>query len=288
LKDAQKRFAISPNELVDMVLKLEEKTAGEQDANVAVGLHSLRAVQPSEIERVLAALPRRAIHIHVSEQPREVEECLAWCGRTPVAELQHKFGLNEKWNLVHATHITLEEIEFIASARATVTLCPATEGNLGDGFFPANEYFQRDGRFGIGTDSQITIDPREELRLFEYGRRLRSEKRVRSTDKKMVHSGAWLWLHAAEGGAHPSAAPVGKLQTGFRADFIVVNDQTPSMFQLTGDTLLDSFVFPSHGTSPVRDVWIGGKRVVADGKHAAEEKAARDFSRAVERWKSAA
>jgi formimidoylglutamate deiminase len=288
LKDGQKRFAISPNELVDMVLQLEEKTKSEPNADVAVGLHSLRAVQPSEIEEVLAALPRRAVHIHVSEQPREVEECLAWCGRTPVAELHHEFGLSEKWNLVHATHITLEEVEMIAKARATVTLCPTTEGNLGDGFFPANEYFRRGGMFGIGTDSQITIDPREELRLFEYGRRLRSEKRVRSTDKTQAHSGAWLWLHAAEGGAHPSAARVGKLQKGYRADFLVVNDQTPSMFHRAGDTLFDAFVFAAHGTSPVRDVWIGGKHVVADGKHAGEEKAARDFRRAMERWKSAA
>ncbi len=288
LKEGQKRFAISPGELIEMVQMLEEKTTREANATVAIGLHSLRAVQPSEIEKVLAALPGRALHIHVSEQPREVEECLAWCGRTPVAELYHEFGLNEKWNLVHATHITPEEVEIIAQARATVTLCPSTEGNLGDGFFPADAYSQRGGIFGIGTDSQICIDPREELRLFEYGRRLSAGKRARSADKRMPNVGAWLWLHAADGGRNPSAAPVGKLQKGFCADFIVVNTETPSMFQRSGDTLLDAFVFAAHGTSPVRDVWVGGKRMVADGRHPAEEKAGRAFRRAMERWQSAA
>ncbi len=287
LKDSQKRFAISPAELIDMVQMLETETTREPHADVAIGLHSLRAVQPSEIGKVLAALPGRALHIHVSEQPREVEECLAWCGRTPVAKLHHEFGLNKKWNLVHATHITPEEVEIIAKARATVTLCPTTEGNLGDGFFPADAHFKAGGIFGIGTDSQITIDPREELRLFEYGRRLKAGKRAVTADKRMPNVGAWLWLHAADGGLNPSAAPVGKFQKAFRADFLVVNDQTPSMFQRVGDTLFDAFVFAVHGVNPVRDVWVGGRRVVIDGRHPAEENAARDYRRAMERWKSA-
>jgi formimidoylglutamate deiminase len=288
LKEGQKRFAISSGELIDMVQMLEEKTARETNADVAIGLHSLRAAQPSEMKKVLAALPKRTLHIHVSEQSREVEECLAWCGRTPVAELHHEFGLDEKWNLVHATHITQEEVEIIANARATVTLCPSTEGNLGDGFFPADAYFQRGGIFGIGSDSQICIDPREELRLFEYGRRLMVGKRSRSADKRMPNVGAWLWLQAAEGGLNPSAAPVGKLQQGFRADFIVADIETPSMFRRAGDTLLDAFVFAAHGTSPVRDVWIGGRRIVANSHHPAEVQVERAFKQAMERWQSAA
>jgi len=288
LKDGQKRFAITPVQLVDMIRQLDKETASEVNASVAIGLHSLRAAQPSEIGEVLKALPARAVHIHVSEQTKEVEECVAWCGRTPMAELDRDFGLDERWNLVHATHITPEEIEIVSKARATVALCPTTEGNLGDGFFPAEEYFARHGIFGIGTDSQISVDPREDLRLFEYGRRLKAQKRAISGDQCVPNVGAWLWLNAAAGSEKPCAAPVGKLQKGYRADFLVLNSGSPNLYQRVGDTLLDSFVFASAGNSDIRDVFIGGKRVIVDGRHPAEEQARARFAHTMERWKAAA
>ncbi len=233
-------------------------------------------------------LPNRTLHIHVSEQVGEVKECVAWCGRTPIAQLHHAVGLNEKWNLVHATHATPEEIAIIAQTKAAVTLCPSTEGNLGDGFFPADAYFKQRGIFGIGTDSQICVDPREELRMFEYGRRLQAQKRALSADQDAPHVGAWLWLNAAKGGENPSAAPVGKLQKGFQADFLVLNAESPNLFQRSGDMLLDSFVFAASGADTIREVFIGGKRVVADSYHAGEEQARRQFRRTMDRWKNAA
>jgi formimidoylglutamate deiminase len=288
LKEGQKRFAITPDQLIDMIRQLDKETASDENADVAIGIHSLRAAQPSEMRDILKTLSERITHIHVSEQTKEVEECVAWCGRTPIAELDHEFGLDERWNLVHATHIAPEEIEIVCRARATVTLCPTTEGNLGDGFFPADAYFASRGIFGIGTDSQICVDPREDLRLFEYGRRLKARKRAISGDKRMPHVGAWLWLNAAAGGANPCAAAVGKLQKGYRADFVVLNLDSPSLYQRAGDTLLDSFVFASAGNGDIRDVFIGGKRVVADGRHPAEAQARAQFARTMERWKAAA
>lgn len=287
LKEGQKRFASTAESIAGMVRTLDQEIAEEPNAAVAIGIHSLRAAQISEMKTLLGAFPERVVHIHVSEQVREVEECVAWCGRPPAAQLHHEFGLNEKWNLVHATHITPEEVRLIAQVRATITLCPSTEGNLGDGFFPAHDYFHHNGVFGIGTDSQICIDPREELRLFEYGRRLNAQKRVLSADENVPNAGAWLWLHAAAGGAKPCAAPIGKLQKGHRADFLVLNENAPSLFQRSGDTLLDAFVFAANGSATIRDVFVGGKRVISDSRHAGEEQAQRQFQRAMERWKSA-
>lgn len=288
LNDGQKRFAITPDLLADMVRSLDKEAAGQPNATVALGIHSLRAARIEEIENLLTALPKRTLHIHVSEQVGEVKECVAWCGRTPIAQLHHAVGLNEKWNLVHATHATAEEIAIIAQAKATITLCPSTEGNLGDGFFPADNYFKLHGIFGIGTDSQICVDPREELRLFEYGRRLQAQKRALSADPGVPHVGAWLWLNTAAGGGNPCATPVGKLQKGYRADFLVLNADSTSLFQRSGDMLLDSFVFVASGADSIREVYVGGKRVVSDSRHAGEEQAQRQFRRTMERWKNAA
>jgi formimidoylglutamate deiminase len=285
LKLTQARFAIAPEALTDMILALEEETASMPNTNVAVGIHSLRAARIEEIERLLAALPGRAVHIHAAEQRGEVEECLAWCGRTPVAQLAHTIGIDAHWSLVHATHITPDEIETIAEAGATVVLCPSTEGNLGDGFFPADAYFQRGGKFGIGTDSQISIDPREELRWFEYGRRLQSEHRALSNDEHNANTGAWLWLNAARGGHASCVAPVGQLEIGARADFLVLDAQSPVLFDREGDMLLDAFVFAATTTSPIREVWVGGERIVENGRHAMEDEAARDYRAALARMK---
>lgn len=283
LKPTQTRFAISPEALTDMIFALEEETAAASNTDIAIGIHSLRAARIEEMKRLLTALPGRAVHIHVAEQRGEVEECLAWCGRTPVSQLAHTVGIDVRWSLVHATHITPDEIETIAGA--TVVLCPSTEGNLGDGFFPADDYFKRGGKFGIGTDSQISIDPREELRWFEYGRRLQSERRALSNDDTNANTGAWLWLNAAEGGRAPSAAPVGKLEVGARADFLVLDAQSPLLFDREGDALLDAFVFAPTTTSPIREVWVGGKRIVENGCHAMEDEAAQDYRAALTRMK---
>lgn len=281
LKLTQARFAIAPEALTEMILALEEETASTPNAKVAIGIHSLRAARIEEMQKLLTALPDRAVHIHMAEQRGEVEECLVWCGRTPVAQLAHAVGIAARWSLVHATHIAPDEIEMIVEAGAAVVLCPSTEGNLGDGFFPADAYFQRGGKFGIGTDSQISIDPREELRWFEYGRRLQSERRALSNDESNANAGAWLWLNAAQGGRASCAAPVGRLETGSRADFLVLDAQSPTLFDREGDTLLDAFVFASTTASPIREVWVGGKRIVENGRHAIEDEAARDYRAAL-------
>lgn len=285
LKATQARFRIAPPALIEMVHALEDSVKGKPDANVAVSLHSLRAARMEEIAAVVEALPGLPLHIHASEQRGEVEECVAWCGRTPVAQLQHTIGLDSRWHLVHATHITPEEIEIIADAGATPVLCPTTEGNLGDGFFPADAYFAKAQRFGIGTDSHVTIDPREELRWFEYGRRLKTEHRALSATDAVPHTGAWLWTTAAAGGRNACGANLGSLEVGARADFLVLDTESPSLMDREQDTLLDAFVFASLPDPPIAEVWVGGQKKVAGCRHTHDKEARDAYRRALTRMK---
>lgn len=147
-------------------------------ANIAVGIHSLRGVEHQDILRVVNDLPQDIpFHIHVAEQLKEVEDCVKFLGKRPVEWLLDNCNLNERFHLVHATHLTHEETENLAKSNANVVICPSTEGNLGDGIFPLRKYQNFGGNWSIGTDSHIGLNPLEELRLLDYGQRLTSHKR---------------------------------------------------------------------------------------------------------------
>ncbi len=149
-----------------------------ENASIAVGIHSMRGVEAQDILRAVNELPNDVpFHIHVSEQLKEVEDCVAFLGKRPVEWLLDNCDLNERFHLVHATHLTLEETERLAKSGANVVLCPSTEGNLGDGIFPLRKYQDFGGAWSLGTDSHIGLNPFEELRLLDYGQRLISHKR---------------------------------------------------------------------------------------------------------------
>ena len=149
-----------------------------ENANIAVGIHSMRGVDANDILRSVNELPNDVpFHIHVSEQLKEVADCVEFLGKRPVEWLLENCDLNERFHLVHATHLTETETEKLAKSGANVVLCPSTEGNLGDGIFPLRNYQSFGGNWSIGTDSHIGLNPFEELRLLDYGQRLTSHKR---------------------------------------------------------------------------------------------------------------
>ena len=183
-------FGIEPNErqqrfickTVDDYLKLFADVAKvcekHANANLGAGIHSLRAVKITDILNTVENLPRDIpFHLHISEQLKEVEDCLNFMGKRPVEWLLENIDLNERFHLVHATHLTAAETESLAAAKANVVICPSTEGNLGDGIFPLHKYQEFNGNWSIGTDSHIGLNPFEELRLLDYGQRLISHKR---------------------------------------------------------------------------------------------------------------
>ncbi|HKT32594.1 MAG TPA: formimidoylglutamate deiminase [Gammaproteobacteria bacterium] len=255
------------------------------DVPLGIAPHSLRAVPPQTLARLLvqadAAIGgRRPIHIHISEQRREVEECQAAFGSTPIELLARTVELDARWNLVHATHASKAERDLIVQRDATVVLCPLTEAGLGDGLFAAEEYAHAGGRFAIGSDSNCRIDAVEELRLLEYGQRLRQQQRARLADASGL--GVPLWQRACRGGAAALGEALGELVPGKRADLVVLDEQSAPWLGHGPDTLLDALLV-GGSRHDIAAVYVGGERVVDHGAIAGEEAGAREFAATVAR-----
>ena len=246
---------------------------GRERHGYVLGLapHSLRAVAPEELDVVLrAALPGAPIHIHVAEQTREVDDCYAWSHMRPVEWLLAHQTVDERWCMVHATHMTEREVHGLARSRAVAGLAPTTEADLGDGIFPAEAFVVNGGRFGVGSDSNTTIDPFVELRQLEWSQRLRFRRRnvLASEDEPTV--GNALWHAALAGGAQAVGRRTGAIATGHRADLLVLDTDDVALAEQPAEYVLDAAIF-GPVRRPVRDVMAGGRWVVREGRHAQEE-----------------
>lgn len=272
--DGQRRFLNSPEQILTIV---EAMLASHgKDPQVAVGLapHSLRAVTEASLGAALDGLaalaPEAPVHIHIAEQTKEVEDCVAWSGQRPVAWLLERLPVDRRWCLVHATHMVEAETRGLAARGAVAGLCPTTEANLGDGLFDALSYRDAGGIWGIGSDSHISTSAIEELRWFEYGQRLVHRRRNLLTGGvEDPHCGAWLYRQALAGGAQALGRPIGALAPGRRADFLVLDSEHPHLAGRSGDAWLDALVFAGNA-NPIRDVFVGGRHLVAEGRHHAE------------------
>ncbi|MDT8265973.1 amidohydrolase family protein, partial [Roseomonas sp. DSM 102946] len=182
------------------------------------------------------------IHIHVAEQVKEVEDCLAWSGQRPVQWLLGHAPVDARWCLIHATHSDAAETLALARSGAVAGLCPTTEANLGDGFFPLPDYAAAGGRLGIGTDSNVSTSPVEELRWMEYVQRLRRRARNVTETRPGASVGLALLQRAALGGAQALGQPMGRLAPGCRADLLVLDTEHPALIGREGDALLDAWV----------------------------------------------
>lgn len=281
----QRRFLNDPDRFLKLLEILFRDAAEDPQAQIGCAPHSLRAVTPETLTAVLAgvkSVDRHApIHIHIAEQVKEVEDCLAWSGSRPVDWLFDHFAVDCHWCLVHATHMTAEETARLADSGAVAGLCPTTEANLGDGLFPAVEYFAQDGAWGIGSDSHISVSPLEELRWLEYGQRLIHRGRNLLGPAGEGHSiGAALYGDALFGGAQALGRRIGRLESGARADLLVLDPELPCLLGKSGDLLMDAAVFAGN-LNPVRDVMVGGHWVVRDGRHRDEEAVLQAFRAAL-------
>ena len=245
------------------------------DDQVGVAPHSLRAVTADELEEVVALSGDGPIHIHAAEQAKEVEDCIAALGARPVRWLLDHAGVDRCWCLVHATHMVRSETRDLARSRAVVGLCPVTEANLGDGVFHAPAYVEAGGRFGIGTDSNVSIDAASELRQLEYSQRL--DARARNVLAPLGRSSGRTLLDAALiGGAQALARPSGRLAAGTVADILTLNADHPMLAGKAGDQILDAWIF-SAGNALVNCVFVGGRQVVDGGRHVARDRVAARF-----------
>jgi formimidoylglutamate deiminase len=280
LADKQMRFRND----VERYLKLidgVDRACKRIGADWGLCFHSLRAATAADIKSVLAAHPgERPIHIHIAEQTKEVEDCRAWSNRRPVEWLYDKFEIDGRWCLIHATHVTPDEVRMMGHSEAVVGLCPTTEANLGDGLFPAQEYLAANGRFGIGSDSHVSVSALEELRWLEYGQRLKHERRNRLSAGGKPEVADTLYAAALQGGAQAMGKHIGTIAAGKRADFAVLDGAHPMLASVAPAKLLGRWLFGGND-GWVKDVMVGGKWVVKDRHHAGEEAAQRAFTEAM-------
>jgi formimidoylglutamate deiminase len=279
----QRRFITDTDtfaRLVESCRRLVRPLAG---ASVGVAPHSLRAVTPAELAAVVGLAAGGVIHIHVAEQIREVEDCVAWSGARPIEWLLGAQPVDERWCLVHATHATDAELAGIGARAAVVGLCPLTESSLGDGIFPAVHFLAAHGRIGIGTDSNILLDAAAELRTLEYSQRLARRARnvlagaaAASTGRSLYDAalaGGWQALGGPtrSGGTAGAALPppdvprVG-LVAGAPFDLVTLAAGHPALIERQGDEILDSWLF-SGGRELVDCVWRAGVKLVSGGRH---------------------
>jgi formimidoylglutamate deiminase len=258
LSARQRRFGHT----VDGFLTLLDGLRRQENDTLRIGcaLHSLRAVPPEAMRALLPALPSASpVHIHIAEQLGEVQDCLSLRGARPVEWLFATAPVDAHWTLVHATHLVPAEVDAIAASGATVALCPTTEANLGDGLFPLRAFLDAGGRWGIGSDSQISVSPVEELRWLEYGQRLATHHRNIVVSEASPSVGETLLRGIVRSAANATAwhAP---------DDWITLDADAPQLVGMTSADALDRWIF-SGNRNLVREVHVGGTRVVSDGHH---------------------
>jgi formiminoglutamate deiminase len=252
-----------------------------EGGQLGIAPHSLRAVTAGELAALVAMQVQGPIHIHAAEQQKEVQDSFAWSGQRPVEWLLDHAGLDKRWCLIHATHLTETETDALAASGAVAGLCPITEANLGDGIFPAVRYLKAGGRIATGTDSNILIDPAQELRALEYSQRLAHQARNVLASKAHPSTARALFDATLAGGAQAMGITQG-LAAGNAADFLTLNADHPALHGRKGDQLLDNWVFAARG-SCIDTVYKRGIQVVSNGRHRHAEAITARYLKVIER-----
>ncbi|KAA0099108.1 formimidoylglutamate deiminase [Mycolicibacterium sp. P1-5] len=227
---------------------------------IGAALHSVRAVPIKDMPAVVewAAGQRVPLHVHSSEQPAEVEQCLTAHGRTPTGVLRDVGALGPRTTAVHATHLTEGDLITLDQTATGVCFCPTTERDLGDGIGPAPTLLAGRGLFSLGSDSHAMIDLFAEARAVELDERLHSGRRgIISADRLLLSA-------TDDGQAALGWADAGRLAVGSRADFVAVDVE--SLRTVGGGATVENIVFAASA-SDVTDVVVDGRVVVKDRRH---------------------
>ncbi|OYU45800.1 MAG: formimidoylglutamate deiminase [Burkholderiales bacterium PBB4] len=260
LREDQRRFASTPDSIARIVESVQRQTKDDARIHVGIALHSLRAVPPAALNALATYAQTKSlpVHIHIADQTQEVADCLAPTGQRPIEWLLNHAAVDLRWNLVHATHTTAQELAGIAKAGASIVICPSTEANLGDGVFDLPGYAAVQGRWSIGSDSHMTRSWTEELRLLEYSQRLTLRQRnVAAQGLGHTSTAAALLQAALAGGSGAAGCALGGIAVGQRADFVVLDGASPALLGIPADDLLDAQVFSSPSSLPL-EVWLAG------------------------------
>ena len=252
------------------------------DAVIGIAPHSLRAVSSEQLRELSAMMTGdKPIHIHIAEQVKEVDDCLAWSGQRPIEWLLDHADVDGRWCLVHATHMTPAETAGMARSGAVAGLCPMTEANLGDGLFPVEAFLAAGGRYGVGSDSNVLIDCAEELRLLEYGQRLTLRGRNVMARGPKRSTGTDLYMDALAGGG-AALGVEGGIAAGLSADIVTLDLEHPALIHRQGDAITDSYIFAA-GRPAIDCVWRRGEKLVSDGRHRIRGRILRDYTQVLGR-----
>ena len=283
LRADQARFASD----ADFVMRLKKAVDAAKLplVNTGVAVHSLRAARPESVHalKTMMANADGPVHIHVAEQIAEVNDCLATTGQRPVQWLAKQGLLDARWQLVHATHVTEQEIDAVALSGAQLVICPSTEANLGDGLTDVAYWLRAGVGMAIGSDSHVSRTWREELRWLEYGQRLQAQQRnvCAAPASGQAATAQRLFDAALAGGASAAGLAKHGLVVGARADMLVLDTQCPGLLGVPPDYTLDALVFAAD-SSAIDAVYVAGKQVVKGGKHVDKEPIAARYVQAMQ------
>ena len=276
----QRRFGNDPESFVALVASAGAGMGDlPPDCRLGVAPHSLRAVAPEDLGGLAKLAPDGPIHMHLAEQLAEVDEVSAAWGARPVEWAIDNIDLSARWCLIHCTQMTAAETVNLARTGAIAGLCPLTEASLGDGIFDGMRWAEAGGAMAVGSDSNIRISLAEELRQLDTSQRLRDHSRAAFATAERSTGRALLQAVAA-GGAVSAARGTGRLEVGAVADILALNSTHPDLFGVTGDTLLDTFIFAGD-SGMVSDVWSAGRHLVRDGRHIDRARILAAYGRAV-------
>lgn len=283
LGPAQRRFSLTADAVLEGAERLRSHK-GTPMLKIGAGVHSLRAARPESLRAIADwgdSTPESVVHLHIAEQPAEVEACLATTGARPVEWLLANAPVSERWCAVHATHLTSAERDGLAASGAVAGLCPTTEADLGDGVFDLAGYEAAGGAWGIGSDSQVSCAPADELRTLEYGQRLTRGTRIVAGRGTPDFSNGRALLQASSMTGHRSTGHrAGSLEVGAAADVVVLDGSHPRLTALSGDQVLDAWILGAAHDA-VDSVAVAGEWVVRDGNPRGWEDCVEGYARAM-------
>ena len=265
----QRRFISKTYNDYMALFEASKKSASyHSNASIGIGVHSLRAVDADNIIRLCTEKNiRTPFHIHISEQLKEIEECEVFLGQRPVDWLSNHVKIDEDFHLVHATHLISQEVKQIAESNANVVLCPSTEGNLGDGLFPLNSFLKQNGRWSIGTDSHIGINPLEEIRILDYGQRLITHNRNTFGNNKTGNNGQIAIDSALMNGRKSMGINQSNyFEVGQPLDAVVISANHPIIASSSSKNRCNTIIYAGD-TSMFKGTIVNGKWVIQSGKH---------------------
>lgn len=260
LDPVQERFSDgSADAWLDRVEELVASYDDDHDVEIGVAPHSVRAVARADLETAARRVSGRPIHIHVSEQPAENEACVQATSLTPTGLLAATDVLRPDTMLIHATHVTTDDIKLISGSGAGVCYCATTERDLGDGLGPAGRLAAAGVDLAVGSDSHAVID------LFEEARGMELHQRLADGRRGVLAAESLLEAATAAGSAALGFGHGRRLESGAPADFVVVDTGSPRLYGLDL-RLVDSVVF-SATASDITDVFVAGRQIVSTRQH---------------------